>query len=147
MFIEKIYNFFGGLKMSERLSAMWLIQLFIGIFLIAAALLFLTGTTGGSDLAKGMGKMFGNKTWGTIVAILQLISGILLLAGLFISAQPRLMFLATLIIFILWAINILSIYFFGGHFLKPNFMAWVRDLSLQLVVLSGLWGVMMGSKE
>jgi len=130
--------------MSERLSAMWLIQLFIGIFLITTGLLFLTGN---SEVARGISKMFGkNSTWGLIVAIIELISGIILLIGLFIGAQPKWMFLACAVIFILWSINILSGYFFNG-FVKPNFMVWLRDLSLHLVVLSGLWGVMMGSRE
>ena len=130
--------------MSERLSAMWLIQLFIGIFLLASGLLFLTGN---SEVAKGLSKMVGkNNTWALIIAIVELISGIILLVGLFVGAQPKWMFLACAIIFILWSINILSGFFFNG-FVKPNFMVWIRNLSLQLVVLSGLWGVMMGSRE
>ncbi|MCL2706152.1 MAG: hypothetical protein FWE72_08095 [Spirochaetaceae bacterium] len=129
--------------MSERLSAMWLIQLFIGIFLIATGLLFLTGN---SEVAKGMSKMLGkNNTWGILIAIIELISGFILLVGLFIGAQQKWMFLACVAIFVLWSINILSVYFFNGFF-KPNFMVWIRDLSLHLIVLSGLWGVMLGSR-
>ena len=134
--------------MREKISAMWLIQLFIGIFFTASALIVLTGNSGvANEIARGIGKMFGrNNTWGFIIAVIQLISGILLLLNLFITTQPKLMFFASLIIFILWALNIFAIYFIDG-FAKPNFMVWIRDLALQLVVLSGLWGVMMGTRE
>ena len=134
--------------MRERISAMWLIQLFIGIFFTASALIFLTGSnSAASEIARGIGKMFGkNNTWGFIFAIIQLISGVLLLFNLFVTTQPKLMFFASLVIFILWAINIFSIYFING-FVQPNFMVWISSLSLQLVVLSGLWGVMMGTRE
>ncbi len=133
--------------MRERISAIWLIQLFIGIFFAASALIILTGyNSAGSEFMRGVNKMFGkNNSWTLVVAILELLSGIVLIAGLFVSTQQRLMFMAGLVIFILWSLNILTLYFFGG-FLKPSFMVWVRDLSLQLVVLAGLWGVMMESR-
>ena len=129
--------------MSERVSAMWLIQLFIGIFLVASGILYLTGS---SEVARGLAKAFGkNTTWTTVLAVVELISGIILLAGLFIGAQVKWMFLACLVIFIIWSINILSGFVFNG-FLKPNFFAWLKDISLYLVVLSGLFGVMMSSR-
>ena len=132
----------------ERFSAMWLIQLFIGIFLTASALIFLTGYTDtGSEIARGIGKMFGkNSTLALVVAIFELISGILLLANLFIGSGPKWMYFALIVVFIFWAINIISVYFVDG-FLKPGFMVWLRDISLHLVVLSGLWGVMMGARD
>ena len=129
--------------MSERLSAMWLIQLFIGIFLLASGILYLTGS---HEVTRGLAKAFGkNTTWPTVIAVVELISGIILLAGLFIGGQ-KWMFLACVVIFVIWSINILSGFVFN-NFLKPNFFAWLKEISLYLVVLSGLWGVMMGSKE
>jgi len=128
--------------MSDRLNAMWLIQLFIGIFLTASALIFLTGSHAGSEIAKIFGK---NNSMNTVIAILELISGILLIAALFIGSKPKFLFLALVVIFVLWTLNILSMYFFNG-FMKPNFMVWVKNVSLYLVVLSGLFGVMMESK-
>ena len=128
--------------MSERLSAMWLIQLFIGIFLTASALIFLSGNHAGAEIAKIFGK---DKTLNTIIAVVELIAGILLIAALFIGSKPKFLFMALVIIFVLWAINIISLYFLNG-FLKPNLMVWLKNLSLYLVVLSGLYGVMMDNR-
>ncbi|MCL2793476.1 MAG: hypothetical protein FWD87_10360 [Spirochaetaceae bacterium] len=131
--------------MRERVSAMWLIQFFIGVFLTASALIFLSGGAG-SEVARGISKVFGSSsTVGLIVAILELVSGVVLLVSLFLGAKPRWLFLALLVIFIFWTINVVAVYLLDG-FAKPNLMAWLRDISLQLIVLSGLWGVMMQSR-
>ena len=131
--------------MNERISAIWLIQLFIGIFLTASALLFLTNSSG-SEIVSGISRLVGrNNTIGVVVAIVELISGIVLLVGLFIGAKPKIMFLVSLVVFILWTINILTSYFFSG-FLQPSFIAWIKNLSLYLIVLSGIWGIMLSSK-
>ncbi len=128
--------------MKNKTSAMFLIQLFIGIFFAASAVIILSGyNSAGNQFMRGVSKLFGkNNYWGLAIAIVQLLAGVILILGLFISVQQKSMFLAGLAIMILWGINIAVLYFFDG-FMKPNFLVWIKEVSLQLVILSGLWGV------
>ena len=90
---------------------------------------------------RGVGKLFGkNNYWGLAIAIIQLIAGIILILGLFISMQQKSMFFAGFAILVLWGINIAVLYFLDD-FMKPSFLVWMKDLSLQMIILAGIWGI------
>ena len=128
--------------MKNKTSAMFLIQLFIGIFFAASAVIILSGyNSAGNQFMRGVSRLFGKSNyWGLTIAIVQLLSGIILILGLFVSMQQKPMFIAAFAIMVLWGINIVMIFFLDS-FMKPDFLNWIKDLSLQLVILAGLWGV------
>ncbi|HAX17660.1 MAG TPA: hypothetical protein DCY00_03570 [Actinobacteria bacterium] len=128
--------------MRNKTSAMFLIQLFIGIYFAATAVIILSGyNSTGNQFMRGVNSLFGKNNYaGLAIAIVQLLSGIILILGLFVSMKQKSMFLAGLIILVLWGINIVMLYFLNS-FMKPNFLVWIKDLSLQLVILSALWGI------
>ena len=128
--------------MRNRISGMFFLQLFIGIFFAVSAVIILSGyNSAGNQFMRGVGKLFGkNNYWGLAIAFVQLIAGIILILGLFISMQQRSMFFAGFAILVLWGINITVLYFLDD-FMKPNFLVWMKDLSLQMIILAGLWAI------
>jgi hypothetical protein len=73
-----------------------------------------------------------------VIAILTLIAGVILLIGLFLKLEPNLLYAAGLGIFIFWAVRILYV-FLVRNLLLPNFLVWLEQLALDLVVLAAVW--------
>ncbi len=73
-----------------------------------------------------------------VIAILTLIAGVILLIGLFLKLEPNLLYTAGLGIFIFWAVRILYV-FLVRNLLVPNFLVWLEQLALDLVVLAAVW--------
>ena len=123
-------------------SSVFLLQIFIGLFFALTGIIYLAGyNSGSSQFMRGISKLFGkNEMWELIVALIQLFSGLVLLVGVFIRTNQRSLYLASLAIIILWITNIVMLYF-TDSFLKPSLMVWLRDLSIQMIILSGLWGI------
>jgi uncharacterized membrane protein YphA (DoxX/SURF4 family) len=115
---------------------------------LSLALMFITfGLVGiinyNSDLAnfgRSVNKLFGqnNDIIPILFAVLELVAGVLLLASLFSGLPSRFLSIALLVIFIFWIVYIVMNYFMEG-FGEPDFLIWLRNLSPQLVTLSGLW--------
>lgn len=115
---------------------------------LSLALLFITfGLVGiinyNSDLAnigRSVNKLFGqnNDIIPILFAVLELVAGVLLLASIFSGIPSRFLSIALLIIFIFWIVYIVMNYFMDG-FGEPNFLIWLRNISPNLVTLSGLW--------
>ena len=117
----------------------------LSLLQIALAIFF--GLTGLSYLLKydtagaAMSRLFGNDTTLLlIVAIVELVAGIILLVGIFGLVDTKYMYIAGFVILVFWAINIALSYFINNLF-KPDFIPWLQGLSLQLIILAGLWGV------
>ncbi len=123
-------------------GSVFLLQIFIALFFALSGLLYLTGyNTAGAQFIRGVGKLFGkNDLWRVIVALIQLFSGLVLFVGTFIRSNQRSLFFASLTITVLWIINIVMQYFMES-FLHPSLMIWLRDLSMQMIILSGLWAI------
>ncbi len=123
-------------------GSIFLLQIFIALFFALSGLLFLTGyNTAGAQFIRGVGKLFGkNDMWRVVVALIQLFSGLVLFVGTFIKSNPRSLFFASITITVLWIINIVM-QFFLNSFMEPTFMIWLRDLSMQMIILSGLWAI------
>ena len=130
--------------MRERNSygSVFFLQIFIALFFALSGLLYLTGyNTAGSQFIRGVGKLFGkNDLWRVIIALIQLFSGLILFVGTFIRSNQKSLFFASLTITILWIVNIVMQYFMET-FLHPSLMIWLRDLSMQMIILSGLWAI------
>jgi hypothetical protein len=73
-----------------------------------------------------------------VIAILTLNAGVILLIGLFLKLEPNLLYAAGLGIFIFWAVRILYV-FLVRNLLLPNFLVWLEQLALDLVVLAAVW--------
>lgn len=118
------------------------LQLFVAIFFIASAIVVLADYgSAGDKIINGMNKLFGQSSaLTTVIAIVELIVGIILFMELFIPLPSKAVFIAILAILVLWGINIIMIYIVND-LLKPNFFVWLKEISLQLIVFAGLLGI------
>ncbi len=120
-----------------------LIQIAVALFFISLGILEITAyNSGASEFARSFSKAFGGKNdiMSIIIAILELVSGIIILGSIFVPVQQRLLFIATFAIGIFWIIKIVMAYFLN-NFIEPNFFVWLNRLSIDLLVLASVWMV------
>jgi uncharacterized membrane protein YphA (DoxX/SURF4 family) len=118
-----------------------ILQIVVAVFLITLGLIAIVHYN--SDLARfgrGMNKLFrrANDPLNLVVAIVEVVAGVIVFAGVFFAVQSRLLYGATLVIAILWIIQII-ISFFASNFAEPDLIIWLNRLAADLVVLLSLW--------
>lgn len=126
------------MKKQYNISSILLIQLSIGLYFSITGLLGIIGYNSGiNQVARDINKFFGNNTYiPLIISLCFLLAGLVLISGIIFNIKIR---VAHFIILILWIVYIV-INYFTDNFLKPEVIEWTKDLSLQLIILSGLWG-------
>jgi len=125
------------MKKNVYLSGQFLIQLATGLYFALTGLLGIMGyNSGANQLFNDFNKLMGKNNYlPLIIAIVFLVAGLGLIGGLFITIKNRLIYL---IVFVLWIVFIIMNYF-TDNFMKPDLLPWLKDLSLQLIILAGLW--------
>ena len=124
-------------------SSVFFLQIAVAVFFLASGIVgIINYNSTGSELARAFGRLLGggNSNLNLIIAILELISGGMLLIGSVVSFSGRSGFIAALIIFILWGVKIVYshvMYNFG----QPDILVWIYRLSPDLVILAALWMV------
>ena len=117
------------------------LQIVMAVFLITLGLIGIINYS--SDLARfgrDLNIVFGraNNPINLIAAIVELVAGVIVLAAVFFYVQSRWIFVATLVIAILWAVRII-INLFAQDIFEPTFLIWLNRLSADLIVLTALW--------
>ena len=113
----------------------------MAVMFIAIGILGITHyNSSGSELLRGLNKTFGgrNDIIPIVMAVIELVAGVLLFVSLFDLIPSRLLSFLLLVIFIFWAINIVMAYILNDIF-EPDFLRWLAAISPQLVILSALW--------
>ena len=112
------------------------LQLSLGVFFIVLGILGLTQySSKTSEVMRFFGK---NNVMTLVVAIIQLLSGAVLAAGLFMSVNSGFAQLLSIAIFALWAFSMLMTLVVNG-FLRPDLLAWLYKAAWNSVVLASLW--------
>jgi hypothetical protein len=115
-----------------------------------SAYLALLGIVGIANYNSDLGRLgraviqaFGGRTdiWGLLVSILCVVSGAILLLGLFISIRTKLLYYAALAVGVFWLIQILFAFFLNNNLFEPEFLSWLARLSLDTVILAGIWQI------
>lgn len=115
-----------------------LLQLALGVYFGISGLTYLLNY---NSTIAAVTRFFGNNSTVLLVsAIIQLAAGVILLIGLFANIDKKYMFIVGLAIIVLWVLNIAGTYFAEG-LLKPDVLPWLQGISLQLIILAGLWAV------
>ncbi|MCF6334808.1 MAG: hypothetical protein L3J12_03610 [Spirochaetales bacterium] len=93
-----------------------------------------------NQASRFINDLFGNNNnvINIVVSVGALISGIIILGGLFIPMKNSTLMIATLIVFIFWALKI-AYFYVANNFLEPNLIVWLQRLSLDCVVLMSIW--------
>lgn len=122
----------------SKISNNFFIQLTIGLYFAVTGLLGLMGYDSGvSGALNNLNKAVGNKPdyFPLILSICFILCGAVLIIGLVTIIRNPLIYLA---VFVLWVMYIIMI-LFTDNFMEPDFLPWFKDLSLQLIILAGLW--------
>lgn len=128
-------------KKNASFEVLIVLQIVLAAFLITLGLVGLVHWN--SDLAqlgRGINRVFGraNNPFNLIAAIVELAAGLIVLAGVFFSVKSRLLYAATLVIAILWAVRIVA-GFFARNAFEPDFLIWLNRLTADLIILLALW--------
>lgn len=126
------------------------ISLALGLFL------FLTGLGGlldfnsqGAEFARGFGAAFGAdkglQLLPAVIAVLEIAAGAVLILAPWGILQPSLVRIILLVVTILWAVKIVYFHFIAVKPFTPSVLSWLSMLSLDLVLLTGLWAVLQGN--
>ncbi len=128
-------------KKQASFDVILVVQIVVAAFLITLGLIGINDWNSNlNQFGRGITRFFGgtNNPFNLVVAIAELVAGLIVLAGVFVSAQARLLFLATMVIAVLWAILIV-INFFAQEAFQPTFVTWLNRLCADLVILLALW--------
>jgi uncharacterized membrane protein YphA (DoxX/SURF4 family) len=122
-------------------NTVFVLQIVVAAYLITLGLLgIIHWESGGAQFARSLTRAFGgsNNPLNLIVAIVELAAGAIVLLGLFTSVRSGLQAAATLVIAILWVIQIIIV-FFARDIFEPEFLVWANRLAADLIVLLALW--------
>ena len=118
-----------------------ILQIVVAAFLITLGLIAVIHYD--SDLARlgrGMNQLFGrsNDPLNLVVAFVEIVAGVIVFVGVFFAVQSRLLYGATMVIAVLWIIQII-LTFFASNFAEPDLVVWINRLAADLIVLLSLW--------
>ena len=122
-------------------DAVVVIQVVVAIFLFTLGLIgIIDWNSNISQFGRGLNRLFGraNDPFNIIVAIVELAAGVIVFAGLFINVRSRLLYWLTIVIAILWVVEIIIGFFAQGPF-EPDFIIWLNRLCADVIILLALW--------
>ena len=125
----------------SAVSGLFFLQLAVSLFLIVSGLLgIMSYNSTISGVTRALGRAFGGsgELLNIIVSVAELVSGAILLVGLFMIVRNRTLFYATMVVFVLWAVRVVYYYMLNG-FLQPDLLVWLQRVSPDLIVLASLW--------
>ena len=125
------------------LDATLLMQIAVALFLITLGIIGIVYYNSRfAEWGRSIDRFFGraDNPINIIVAIAELVAGIIIGLALFVPVTGKAAWIASLVMVIVWIVKILWIYFLNGIF-DPTFIIWLNGLSVALIVLIGLWVV------
>ena len=128
-------------RRSMAFDAVAVIQIVVAIFLFTLGLIgIIDWNSNISQFGRGLNRLFGraNDPFNIIVAIVELAAGVVVFAGLFINVRSRLLYWLTIVIAILWVVEII-IGFFAQRPFEPDFLIWLNRLCADVIILLALW--------
>jgi sulfite exporter TauE/SafE len=131
----------GMAKRSASLDTSIILQVVVGIFLITLGLVGIVHWDSNvAQFGRGLSRAFGraNDPVNLTLAVAEAVAGAIVLFGVFYGLRSRLLYAATLVIAVLWAIRV-GLSFFALDIFEPDFLVWLNRLAADLIVLLSLW--------
>ena len=126
---------------TRKSSSFFLLQVAVGMFFLLMGLQgIINYDSYGSHATRFVNDLFGNSNniINIIVSIGALVSGVIILGGLFIPLKNSTLMIATLLVFIFWALKI-AYFYVVNNLMEPDLLTWLQNLSLQFVILMSVW--------
>ena len=128
-------------KPKSTFDASLVLQISLVLFLITLGVVGLTEYNSNlNQLGRSLNRLIGraDNPVNLIMSIAELVAGILVGLALFVPLEKRTIWIACLVIAILWILKILWVFVFYNAF-EPDFVTWLNALSADLIILVGLW--------
>ncbi len=122
-------------------DAVSVLQIVVAVFLFTLGLIGIIHWNSGAErLGRDLNGLFGgsNNPINLIVAIVELAAGAIVFAALFVNVTSRVIYVLTIIIAILWVVEII-VAFFAYNAFEPDFIVWLNRLAADVIILLGLW--------
>ena len=132
---------------SKSINVMLILQVLVALLLLTFGIEALTAhNSTGQELMRSVNKAFGgsNNIVPILIAVLEIVVGALLILEFFLPVATKFVFIGMLVICVVWVISIIMA-FFADNFLDPNFISWLRKLSIEFVLLTCFW--LVGSSK
>jgi hypothetical protein len=123
-----------------RFDALAVLQCVVAVFLVTLGLIALIEyDSDAARFVRGVNRFFGRSSdpLTVIVAVVEIVAGVLVLAALFAPVKRSWLYWTTLVIAIAWAAWILVDLVVNRAF-QPTFLAWLNQLASSLVLLLAL---------
>jgi hypothetical protein len=131
----------AAVKVAWSFDALFVLQILVAVFLFTLGLIVVVRYDSGvARLGRDLNRMFGraNNPFSIIVAAIEMVAGVLILAALFVPVPRRWLSWTTLIIAIVWAVRIV-LFMFADRIFEPTFLVWLNQLAADLILLLALW--------
>jgi uncharacterized membrane protein YphA (DoxX/SURF4 family) len=126
-------------KSGISFSSLLFLQLFLGVFFLMLGIMGLGDYNSKySEFARFFGR---DDTMRVVMSVVELVMGVILILGLFMSVSADLTKIFSFALFGLWALYIVISFFLNNSFLEPNTVVWLYNISWHAVILIGLWVV------
>ena len=128
-------------KRSVTFDAVTVLQIVVAVFLFTLGLIGLVDWNSGlAQFGRSVNRLFGraDNPLNLIVAIVEMAAGVIVFIALFITVANRLIYVLTLVIAILWVVEII-VAFFGQDPFKPDFLVWLNRFAADVIILLSLW--------
>jgi hypothetical protein len=128
---------------NKSFDILLVLQILVALLLLTFGIDGLTGyNSAGADMMRTVNRAFGgsNNIVPIIFSVIEIVAGALLLGEFFMPVATKFVFFAMLIICVVWLITIIM-NFFTSHFIEPNFLSWLRNLTVQLILLASFWQI------
>ena len=128
-------------KTAWRVDTLFVLQIVVAVFLFTLGLMVLVRYDSDmSRLGRDLNRLFGraNDPFNVILAVVEIVAGILVLAALFVPVKTRWLYWTTLVIAIAWVVRIILVHFVDSIF-EPSFLTWLYYLSVDGILLLSLW--------
>ncbi|HTO24028.1 MAG TPA: hypothetical protein VMQ10_16255 [Spirochaetia bacterium] len=128
-------------KRSVSFDAITVLQIVVAVFLFTLGLIGLVDWNSSlAQFGRSVNRFFGraDNPLNLIVAVVEMAAGVIVFIALFITVANRLIYVLTLIIAILWVVEII-VAFFGQDPFKPDFLVWLNRFAADVIILLSLW--------
>ena len=128
-------------KRSVTFDSVTVLQIVVAVFLFTLGLIGLVDWNSSlAQFGRSVSRLFGraDNPLNLIVAVVEMAAGVIVFIALFVTVANRLIYVLTLIIAILWVVEII-IAFFGQDPFKPDFLLWLNRFAADVIILLSLW--------
>jgi hypothetical protein len=122
-------------------DAVVVVQVVLAIFLFTLGLIgILNWNSNLGEFGRGVGRLLGrgSQPFTILVAVVELVAGVIMFAALFIGELSRVLYWTTWIVGVLWIVEIIIGFFAYGAF-EPGFVVWLNRLAADVIILGVLW--------